>query len=260
MHYGAFARSTLQSHAPLPPAAAHKLTWPALADEIPAVDDAVLAACPASVRELRVSRCAAITDAGLAAFVERASSLASLDASATAITEVTLAQLARACPALHTLRLRKCGKLRSEVPLVAIAQNGALRRLDVSLCRSITGALLLELAASCGGTLAEVDISFCRDVQPPALGLLLDKCCVLTEVRVFGCSQLTRACIYGHSNERAVIVGAPTFEADEAAAIVAKSAIKAVAADAPEVAALNGEQSLAAVSGDTGDSDGMETI
>jgi hypothetical protein len=176
----------------------------------------------------------------------------------TAVTDDGLAALAQQCVSLHTLRLRKCGKLRGEEALLAVAQNGVLRRLDVSLNRGVSGRLLLELAAFCASTLSELDVSFCRAVQPEAFGFLLDKCNRLTEVRVFGCSQLTRACAYGHANENVLVVGTPTFKADEVAVLLPDAA--GGGSDDDAEGALGAVQSLAAVSGASDDSDGMEVI
>jgi hypothetical protein len=112
-------------------------------------------------------------------------------------------------------------RLKSEDALLAIAQNGMLQRLDVSVCKAVSGRLLVELAASCARTLLELDISFCRGVQGPAVGHLLDSCRGLESLRVFGCSQLPRAALQGHSNARARIEGEPTYQVDTAAKLAA---------------------------------------
>jgi DNA repair protein RAD7 len=191
----------------------------------------------------------------------RACKLVSLDASMTAISDDGVAALAQYCVCIDTLKLRKCSKVRREEGLVAVAGNGMLQLLDVSLCRVVSGRLLLEMAACCATSLTELDMSFCRSVQPEAFGFLLDKCKHLSEVRVFGCSQLTQACVHGHTNESVLVVGAPTFEADEAAALP----LDASARDLDDVGngqdgGLHVVQSLAAVSGTSNDSDAMEVI
>jgi hypothetical protein len=217
-------------------------------EEVPGADDGVLlAASRPALAELRVSRCPAFTDEALAALLACTPGLHTLCASMTAgVTDATLAVVARACPQVHTLEVRKCAKMRSEEGLVAVAQSGVLQRLDCGLNQGVTGALLLELAASCGRTLVELDISFCRNVQSTALGHLLDACGALAEARVFGCSQVTRACVYGHSNDRVKIVGAPTFEADEAAALLARDGGELLAAErsTASIAAANTAERL----------------
>jgi hypothetical protein len=175
----------------------------------------MLAAARPCLAELHVCRCSAITDGGLDALCAASTSLSALSLAMTTISDAGLASVAMHCPHVRDLNVRKCVKLTAEATLVAVAQNGMLRRVDVSLCKAVSGVLLLEIAAHCSATLEELDVSFCRQVPAAALGHLLDECSMLQELRVFGCSQLTRAAVHGHCNERVRVIGAPTFEADK---------------------------------------------
>lgn len=178
------------------------------------MDDSVLeAAASPRLQRLHIRRCRAITDRGVAAVATAAgAALADLSLAETPATAAALDVLAAHCPGLTALHLRQCTRVKDEAPLIAIAQHGALRRLDVSLVPAAGGALLLELAASCARTLESLDMSFCRGVAPNALGHMLDACAGLREVRVFGCSQLTRAALRGHCNVEVEVRGEPTLE------------------------------------------------
>lgn len=198
--------------------------WTVLgADEVPSVDDLVLSAlAKSSLSQLSLQRCSGASNAGLSALIAACRRLNSLDLSMTPVADDTVAVIAQHAPDLRRLALRKCAKLKGEAALIAVAQNGTLTHLDVGLCRGVTGALLIELAACCTASLLELDISFCRSVQPAAFGHMLDACVGLRDARIYGCSQLTRGCVFGHCNAAVRVAGAPTFEADEAGAVLAQ--------------------------------------
>eukprot|EP00892_Ulva_mutabilis_P010838 jgi/Ulvmu1/8126/UM040_0021.1 len=182
-------------------------------DEVEAVDDAVLeAAATPQLAVLHVRRCRRITDGGIATAAAAATALTDLALSETAASAASLSVLSAACPALAALQLRQCMRVKDEAALVAIAQQGVLRRLDVSTVPAVSGALLLELAAMCSKTLEELDLSFCRGVPANAVGHLLDACSALRVLQVFGCSQLTKAALRGHSNVAVDVCGEPTLE------------------------------------------------
>jgi DNA repair protein RAD7 len=182
------------------------------------VDDAVLQAVASPhLRALHVRRCSCISDAGVAAVATQATrSLKQLALSETPVTSAALEQVAVHCPELELLSMRKCMRVKDAAALIAIAQNGKLQSLDVAMNRVATGALAVELAASCAASLRTLDISFCRLVEPETVGYLLDSCQGLEDLKVFGCSQLTRACLRGHTNEKVRVWGEPTFEGDGA--------------------------------------------
>lgn len=178
------------------------------------MDDTVLeAVATPRLQLLHVRRCRGITDRGIAAVATAAgAALTDLSLSETPVSGAALEMLALQCPVLSSLQLRQCTRVKADAPLLAIAQNGGLRRLDVGLVPAATGALLLELAASCARTLEALDLSFCRAVPANALGHLLDACGELRELWVFGCSQLSRAALRGHSNTVVDVCGEPTLD------------------------------------------------
>lgn len=237
------------------------------AGEVSSVDDTVLASVRRRrLRSLAVARCARITDVGLAALAAACPSLAVLSITETQISDVGLTAVAAHCPVLAELEARKLPRLASEAPLLAIARNGALRRLDVSVSRVVTGRLLAELAAHCGHTLTALDVSFCRSVPSAAVGHLLDGCYGLDSLRVFGDTHLTRAALYGHSNARVRIEGEPTFQPDTTAKMAAAVAACCTTNQGASCAARDNDAAAVAVAsaeaaGSSGsDSEAMEII
>lgn len=184
------------------------------ADEVESVTDNVLSALASpSLQVLHARRCRNITDMGISTVATTATALTDVDLAETPITSGCIEHLASQCLSLHTLCVRQCKKVKNEAPLISIAHNGSLRSLDVGLMDVVTSALLVELAESCNRTLDSLSLDFCRNVPPQAVGVLLDACLELHCLRVFGCSQLTKAALRGHRNERVVVHGEPTFDA-----------------------------------------------
>ena len=184
------------------------------ADEVEAVDDPVLEAVATQrLQVLHVRRCRSITNSGVAAVAAAAgAALADVSLSETPASAAALDVLAVHCPSLTSLQLRQCTRIKDEAALVALAQCGQLRRLDVSAVPAVTGALLLELAASCSRSLESLDVSFCRGVPANTVGHLLDACSELRQLQVYGCSQLTKAALRGHSNAAVDVLGEPTLD------------------------------------------------
>ena len=67
--------------------------------------------------------------------------------------------------------------------------------------------ILIVNRALCREQLEQLDISFCRGIPAKGLGLLADSCPNLSQLRVFGCSQVTPDFLFGHSNENLQVVG-----------------------------------------------------
>lgn len=184
------------------------------ADEVEGVTDAVLSALATPrLQVLHASRCRNITDEGVAAIATVATdALTDINLAETTITSAALDMLACHCSCIHTLCVRQCKKIKSESALIAIAQNGQLRKLDVGFLDVATSALFLELASSCSDSLISLSLNFCRNVPPLAVGAAVDACKELEYLNVFGCSQLTKAALRGHRNDRVVVHGEPSFE------------------------------------------------
>lgn len=159
------------------------------------------------LRELSLRGCAAgCTDAALAAVAACASAPA-LEAlrldECHAFSDAGLDALASTLRALRELSLRRCSPQLSDAALARLASSagaGSLRRANVSGLPGVGPLLASALAQNCSSTLEALDVSFCRSVPEEALGLVADGCPQLGELRVFGCSQLTRKFLHGHAN------------------------------------------------------------
>lgn len=137
-----------------------------------------------ALEELVLDECAAVSDAGLLAVVG-------------------------ACRKLRVLSLRRCGRL-TDASLLPAVERGTLEVLSVNGVHQVGSAVIQALSRSCREVLHELDVSFCRDVAEGALGQLLDRCEKLQRLKVYGCSQLTKRLLHGHSNEGVQVLGVST--------------------------------------------------
>lgn len=182
-------------------------------NEVAGVDNAVVAAAAdgGHLRSLQIRRCSAVTDAGIAAVASSSPHLQEIALNEVPITAAAIERLALHCPELAAVAVAGCRRIKSEAALLAMAQPGKLRHVDVGHLDAVTGALLLELACSCKRSLETLNISFCRNVAAKSLGMLLDSCSRLEHVHMYGCSQMTRESVDGHSNGAVALHGEPTF-------------------------------------------------
>ncbi|KAK9840274.1 hypothetical protein WJX74_006585 [Apatococcus lobatus] len=124
----------------------------------------------------------------------------------TRVTDEGISALAESCPNLQGLSIRRCQKV-TDLAVAAVASNGRLQRLCVNNVPSIGKLTFAALQAHCREHLEELDISWCRGIPARALGLLADSCPNLTQLEMWGCSQVTPDFLYGHSNESLKVVG-----------------------------------------------------
>ena len=195
-------------------------------------DDVLAAVATQRLQVLHVPRCRNITDRGVATVAETAAeALTDINLAETPVTCTTVGVLAVHCTQVHTLCLRQCKRLQSAGGLVLIARNGHLRNLNVGVLDIVSNELLLELASSCSRTLESLTLNFCRNVSPLAVGTALDACTELAVLNVFGCSQLSKASLRGHRNDRVVVHGEPSFEEGSGASAVTVAPVAAVDRD-----------------------------
>lgn len=62
------------------------------------------------------------------------------------------------------------------------------------------------LATCCHESLLSCDLSFCRFMSDNALGLIVDSCTHLRELRVYGCAQITSKFLDGHSKDNLIVL------------------------------------------------------
>ena len=186
-------------------------------DGVPSAGEALLieavaggaAARAGRLRELSLRGCAqGCTDAALSALASCASAPA-LEAlrldECHAFSDAALRALAEGCGALRELSLRRCSPALTDVALAALVSRGGggmLRRVNVAGLSGAGPLLAAALARAGAGTLEALDVSFCRAMPEEGLGLIADSCPRLAELRVFGCSQITRKLLHGHGNAR----------------------------------------------------------
>jgi DNA repair protein RAD7 len=123
----------------------------------------------------------------------------------TAVSDAGLLGVVSAARQLRVLSLRRCGRL-TDASLLPAVQRGTLEVLSVNGLHSVSSHTLVELSRSCREVLRELDVSFCRNVAEGALGQLVDACERLSVLKVYGCSQLTKRFLHGHSNDALVQV------------------------------------------------------
>ena len=150
-------------------------------------DDA-LAALPGTLRELSVSGCSLISDAGIKALVEHAPHLHFLDATR--------------CPALTDKSLMTLASLKL-TGLVCYANAGLsmygrlrafdLRRLDCTGSRGVDGSAIAKIARAAAARLEIMNLSWCVAVDDEA-PLALGECCPnLTWLSIHGNRNVTDA-------------------------------------------------------------------
>ncbi|GFR40009.1 hypothetical protein Agub_g544, partial [Astrephomene gubernaculifera] len=183
-------------------------------DLIPEVDDSVLVAVGSlpELRELSIRCCQAVTDEGLAALAATRGSvleLLRLDECGGRVTDRGLGVLAEHCKALRVFSARRCPRL-GDAALAELLRHGTVRHLSLSGVPGVGAAVAGALAGCCRDCLEHLDVSFCRKLPDGSLGLLLDRCCRLRRLVVYGCSQLSGRSLYGHLNSGLVVEGVHT--------------------------------------------------
>lgn len=186
-------------------------------DGISEVDDSVLEALSRlpSLSSLSIAFCQSVSDKGIFQMASRSPNLEKLNIDDCArVGDEALAAVARGCPRLSHLSARRCTKL-TDAGLSAVADRGALRRLAIAGVPGAGAGAAAALARRCGATLESLDASFCRGIPEASLGALLDGCGRLSEVRLYGCTQVTGRVVHGHSNDGPlVLVGLATSVKD----------------------------------------------
>lgn len=171
-------------------------------DGLSEVDDAVVKALAAApeLHEVSLNMCGGVGDEGLEALAAGCPQLEALHLDeCKRVTDRGLAAVADGCRGLRALSVRRCAKLSDDV-LALVATRGTLQSLCVNAVPSVSSKTMRALALYCRESLTSLDVSFCRRVPEKGLGLVADRCSRLTKLQLFGCSQVGRLFLDGHSN------------------------------------------------------------
>ncbi|XP_024535026.1 uncharacterized protein LOC112347808 [Selaginella moellendorffii] len=158
------------------------------------------------LEELNISHCS-VTDHGMAAVAACGSTLKSLHLEGLELTDVTLHHLTEGCKTLCKLSLDG-GDFSDEVLADFVAAAGSsLRNLSIASVKKAGDRTLVALAKHASRTLETLNASFCRRATEDGFGFLADSCPNLVELGLFGCTQVTKRFINGHSNKALKLVG-----------------------------------------------------
>eukprot|EP01024_Parvocaulis_polyphysoides_P022779 TRINITY_DN2110_c1_g1_i1.p1 TRINITY_DN2110_c1_g1~~TRINITY_DN2110_c1_g1_i1.p1 ORF type:complete len:490 (+),score=45.39 TRINITY_DN2110_c1_g1_i1:120-1589(+) len=156
---------------------------------------------------LSVDFCKDITDDGFINAIQHGKQLRSLNCDrVTKLTDKSIEALVQHCTLLQDVSFRNCFRLTDE-GLSKLATNNTIEKFNVSKIRNLSSLTITALSNYCNKSLKCLDISFCTKVSDKTLGRLVDKCTSLEQLRVFGCSQLSKSFFWGHSNQIVNIEG-----------------------------------------------------
>ncbi|XP_027081330.1 uncharacterized protein LOC113781431 isoform X1 [Coffea eugenioides] len=169
--------------------------------------DAVVNTCGQTLKELDLSNCLGLTNGSLRAIGDTCSGLHSLNISnLDKLTDLALQFLADGCQHIQTLKL--CRNKFSDEAIAAFleASGESLKELCLNSVTSVGPCTAFSLA-KCSRKLLVLDLSWCRKLTDKALGLIVDSCLSLKLVKLFGCTQITKSFVNGHSNTQVQIIG-----------------------------------------------------
>lgn len=111
---------------------------------------------------------------------------------------------------LRTVNLRGLGSVTDDVILqLALCSGQSLTSLNINSCYQITGKSVIAVTKHCSN-LSFLDMSFVRKPKEDTLGHMVEKCSALTELYVWGCTQLTHRFYKGIRTDLN-IVGKPNW-------------------------------------------------
>ena len=105
--------------------------------------------------------------------------------------------------------LKCCVQLSDHAVEQLAAGCSGLVHLSLNKIPALSDRALLALRKSCADTLTTLDISWLRGVTDHGVGGLVDACESMEELRLWGCTQLTRTFFDGHSRDALRVVGRP---------------------------------------------------
>ncbi|KAL5697766.1 hypothetical protein ACHQM5_028883 [Ranunculus cassubicifolius] len=160
----------------------------------------------AKMKELVLGSCVKLTDESMKAIAEKCSGLYALDISnLPKLTDMSIGYIANGCSLIQKLELRR--NAFSDEAIAALLEACGESITVLSLCKNVGPNTAISLARRCTRNLLILDLSFCRKLNDEAMGYIIDSCLSLRLLKVFGCTQITRVLVDGHSNPLVQIVG-----------------------------------------------------
>ncbi|KAK8654782.1 hypothetical protein V6N13_107381 [Hibiscus sabdariffa] len=164
-------------------------------------------ACGKNMKELVFPNCLELTDASIKSVGKNCSKLCAIDLSyLSKLTDKSMRYLANGCRSINKLKLSRNGL--SDEAIAAFLEASGSDLTELSLNNIPLVGLNSALALSkCSRKLLSLDLSWCRNLNDEALGLIVDSCLSLKQLKLFGCTQLTDVFLKGHSNPQVQIIG-----------------------------------------------------
>ncbi|KAA0055779.1 hypothetical protein IC582_003131 [Cucumis melo] len=160
-----------------------------------------------NLKELILTDCVKLTNKSIKAISETCSALRAIDLmNLSKLTDYALCCLASGCQALQKLKLSR--NLFSDEAVAAFVEMSRenLKELSLNSVKKVSRCTAISLACFCKN-LVSLDVSWCRKLTDEALGLIVDNCPSLRELKLFGCTQVTDVFLDGHSNPNLEIIG-----------------------------------------------------
>ncbi|KAA8523317.1 hypothetical protein F0562_009740 [Nyssa sinensis] len=163
-----------------------------------------------NMKELILADCVKLTDSSLKVIAETCSGLCALDlVNLRKLTDSAIEYLANGCRVIQTLKL--CRNAFSDEAIAAFLETSGESLKELSLNNVIkVGPSTAVSLAKCSRNLLSLDLSWCRNLTDETLGLIVDSCLSLKLLKLFGCNQITKVFLDGHSNPLVQIVGLKT--------------------------------------------------
>ncbi|GER35370.1 F-box/LRR-repeat protein 15 [Striga asiatica] len=167
----------------------------------------VISVCSKSIKELDLADCPKLSDCCLKIIGSSCAGLCSLNISNLPnLTDIGLESLANGCRSIQILKMCR-NEFSDEVMAAFIESSGeSLKELLLNNISKVGPNTAFSLSKR-SRKLLSLDISFCRGISDEALGLILDSCSSLKQLKVFGCRQITNVSLNGHSNPNVRIIG-----------------------------------------------------
>ncbi|KAL8107367.1 uncharacterized protein LOC141673291 [Apium graveolens] len=167
----------------------------------------IITACGRNIKDLDLADCERLTDSSLDIIGQTCSDLRALNiVNLYNLTDMGLSYFANGCKSIRSLKL--CRNKFSDEAIAAFIEiaGRSLEELSLNHVKQVGSCTALSLAKF-SRKLISLDLSWCRRVTDEALGLLVDSCWSLKQLKLFGCTQITDVFLHGHSNSLVRIIG-----------------------------------------------------